>query len=88
MVVLLPDDEYLVSAAGDHPFHLHCFTDDWKTCKIWLDAYPACKVGLTSIVTQKRAHKVREVARNIPLDRLLLETDAPYMLPEAVRSPN
>ena len=65
--------------------HYHCFTGTWKAAEAWLRAYPASKIGLTGLVTFGHAKSVREVARKIPLDKLLLETDAPYFLPSGVR---
>ncbi len=48
---------------------------------MWLDRYPKCKMGLTAMVANPRAWQVHDVARKIPLDRLLLETDSPYFMP-------
>ena len=45
---------------------------------------PASKIGLTGLVTFDHAKSVHEVARHIPLDKLLLETDTPYFLPSGV----
>lgn len=74
-----------VGMPSGYPFHLHCFTGSWKTCQIWLDKFPGCKIGLTPLITVSSAYQVREVARQIPLNRLLLETDAPYFLPNKVK---
>ena len=43
--------------------------------------FPGSKIGLTGVVTYRDAKGVHDVAKRIPLDRLLLETDAPYFLP-------
>ena len=61
---------------------VHCFTGTPAECKAWLDwgAY----IGITGIVTYKNAHDVREDAKLVPADRLLVETDAPYLSPEPV----
>ena len=64
--------------------HYHCFTGTWKAAEAWLFAYPTSKIGLTGLVTFDHAKFVHEVARHIPLDKLLLETDAPYFLPSGV----
>ena len=64
--------------------HYHCFTGTWKAAEAWLSAYPASKIGLTGLVTFDHARSVHEVARHIPLEKLLLETDAPYFLPSGV----
>lgn len=65
----------------DYSIHLHCFTDSWEWAQKWLEAFPNLCIGLTNLVTFPSAEKVHEVAKNIPLKRLLLETDAPYFLP-------
>ena len=46
-----------------------------------MNLFPGSKIGLTGVVTFRDAKDVHEVAKRIPLDRLLLETDAPYFLP-------
>lgn len=61
----------------------HCFTGDWETAKKILDL--GFYIGISGIVTFKKATQVHEVAKNIPLDRLLLETDAPYLAPVPMR---
>ena len=42
-------------------------------------------VGFTGVVTFKNAKELKEVAKNIPLERLLIETDSPYLAPEPFR---
>jgi len=63
------------------PMHRHCFTGDWATASTWLDRYPKSKIGVTGLVTYPEAIEVHQVVGSIPLNRLLLETDAPYFLP-------
>ena len=46
-----------------------------------MEEYPNLKVGLTPLVTFKNAGNVQNVAVNLPLDRMLLETDSPYFYP-------
>ncbi|GIZ04665.1 putative deoxyribonuclease TATDN2 [Caerostris extrusa] len=67
----------------DYTIHLHCFTDTWENAKNWLDEFPNLFIGITNVVTFPSAESVHEVAQKIPLDRLLLETDAPYFVPRA-----
>ena len=66
------------------PIHRHCFTEDWEVAVSWLRLYPSSMLGLTGVVTYETAGAVHEVARRLPLQHLLLETDAPYMLPSGV----
>jgi len=65
----------------DFPMHRHCFNGNWKSAQRWLSMYPASKIGLTALVTFPKALHIHEVARRVPLSRLLLETDAPYFAP-------
>jgi TatD DNase family protein len=64
-------------------FVVHCFTGTPAECDAWLalGAY----IGITGIVTYKNATDVQDAARKVPADKLLLETDAPYLSPEPVR---
>ena len=73
-----------VGVAANHRIHRHCFTGSWEVADSWLQAYPGSKLGLTALVTFPHAREVQEVARRVPLCRLLLETDAPYFLPRQV----
>ena len=58
---------------------LHCFTEDWGMARQGLDL--GFYVSFSGIVTFKTAAQLREVARQVPLDRLLIETDSPYLAP-------
>lgn len=62
----------------------HCFTGTLPEAKEILDA--GYWISLTGVVTFKRSDELRDVARLIPIDRLMIETDAPYLSPEPVRS--
>lgn len=58
---------------------LHCFTEDWPTAAAALDM--GYYISLSGIVTFRNADSLRDVARRVPADRLLVETDAPYLAP-------
>lgn len=58
---------------------LHCFTETWEMAKAALDL--GFYISMSGIVTFKNASELREVAKKIPNDRLLIETDAPYLAP-------
>ncbi|MDR2365863.1 MAG: TatD family hydrolase, partial [Zoogloeaceae bacterium] len=58
---------------------LHCFSEDWNMAQKALAM--GFYISFSGIVTFKNAHAVQEVARRMPLDRLLVETDAPYLAP-------
>jgi TatD DNase family protein len=62
---------------------LHCFTETWEVARRALDL--GFHVSLSGIVSFKNAHVVQDVARRVPLDRLLVETDSPYLAPVPFR---
>lgn len=62
---------------------LHCFTEDWATAKAALDL--GFYISFSGIVTFANAHELREVATKVPLDRLLIETDSPWLAPVPFR---
>jgi TatD DNase family protein len=61
----------------------HCYSGDVRQAKIILDK--GWHISLTGVVTFKNAEITREVAKYVPLDRLMIETDAPYLSPEPMR---
>jgi TatD DNase family protein len=58
---------------------LHCFTGTWDLAQKAIDL--GFYVSMSGIVTFKNAADLQEVARKIPLERLLIETDAPFLAP-------
>jgi TatD DNase family protein len=58
---------------------LHCFTESWDMAKVALDL--GYYISFSGIITFKNAGELREVVKKVPLDRLLVETDSPYLAP-------
>lgn len=58
---------------------LHCFTESWEMAKQALDL--GFYISISGIVTFKNAVELQDVVRKLPLDRLLIETDSPYLAP-------
>lgn len=58
---------------------MHCFTESWEVAQGALDL--GFHISFSGIVTFKNARDLKEVARKVPLDRLLVETDSPYLAP-------
>ncbi len=58
---------------------MHCFTEDWEMAKQALDM--GFYIAFSGIVTFKNAQSIQQVAQKVPADRLLVETDAPYLAP-------
>ena len=61
----------------------HCFSGSYEMAKELVKR--GWYIGFTGVVTFKNARKAVETAANIPLDRILIETDCPYMAPEPFR---
>ena len=68
-------NQYAGSAAGV----LHCFTDTWSMAKKAIDE--GFYISISGIVTFRNASELRDVVKKIPLDRLMVETDSPYLAP-------
>lgn len=62
---------------------LHCFTEDWTMASAALEL--GYYISISGIVTFKNASALREVVKKIPLHRLLVETDSPYLAPVPYR---
>ncbi|MBW0454359.1 MAG: TatD family hydrolase [Candidatus Kinetoplastibacterium crithidii] len=62
---------------------MHCFTENWDAAKLAMDLN--FYISISGIVTFKNAKIVHEVAEKVPLDRILIETDSPYLSPEPYR---
>jgi len=58
---------------------MHCFTEDWGMAKQALDL--GFYISFSGIITFNSAADLREVAKNVPEDRILIETDSPYLAP-------
>lgn len=62
---------------------MHCFTESWEIAEAALAQ--GFHISLSGIVTFKNALALKDVAKRVPLDRLLVETDAPYLAPVPYR---
>jgi TatD DNase family protein len=71
------------SAKGAFPFVLHCYTSGPELARrgLALGGY----VSFSGIVTFKKSEALRDIAGEVPLDHILVETDAPYLAPEPMR---
>ena len=70
-------------AKGPFPGVIHCFTAWPELARAALDI--GFYISIAGIVTFKKAEELRAVVREVPLERLLVETDAPYLAPVPVR---
>ena len=69
--------------AGGAGGGFHCFTEDMAVAKAALDL--GFYISFSGIVTFKSAQAIRDVAAMVPMDRLLIETDSPYLAPVPYR---
>jgi len=69
--------------AGEAGGVMHCFTGSWEEACAAMDL--GFHISFSGIVTFKNAQALREVAKRVPLERLLIETDSPYLAPVPFR---
>jgi len=62
---------------------LHCFTEDWQMAQAAMDLN--FYISFSGIVTFKNALDIQDVAKRMPLNRMLIETDSPYLAPNPFR---
>jgi TatD DNase family protein len=62
---------------------MHCFTETWEVARAALDL--GFHISFSGIVTFGNARELKDVAARVPLDRLLIETDSPYLAPVPFR---
>ena len=65
------------------PALLHCFTGTLEEAKKVLDL--GWFISFSGIITFKKSELLREVVRYVPLERMLIETDSPYLAPQSKR---
>ncbi|MBF0431778.1 MAG: TatD family hydrolase [Fibrobacteria bacterium] len=65
--------------------HLHCYTSSTEMALQLLEKFPNLYIGFTGAITFNNTAEIQETVNKIPLDRLLLETDGPYMAPVPYR---
>jgi TatD DNase family protein len=81
-----PDDTLAIlreEGAGEAGGVMHCFTGDWEMARKAMDL--GFHISFSGIVTFKTAQGLMEVARRMPLNRMLVETDCPYLAPVPYR---
>lgn len=79
MIAILEEE----TTKGAFPFLLHCFSSGRRLAEVGvaLGGY----ISFSGILTFKRSEEIRDIARDVPHDRLLVETDAPYLAPQPYR---
>lgn len=67
------------SNLNEKPGVIHCFSGNWEIAQKYLEL--GFYISFSGIVTFNRAEELREAAKNVPFDRILVETDSPYLAP-------
>jgi TatD DNase family protein len=67
------------SRNSDHKGIIHCFSSDYEAALTFIDM--GFHISIPGIVTFKNADKLKEVAARVPVERMLVETDAPFLAP-------
>ncbi|XP_065829781.1 putative deoxyribonuclease TATDN2 [Oscarella lobularis] len=76
------------SLPRDWKIHLHCYTGSLGDAERFFRTFPNLYVGFTGVVTYDSAKVIRECVTSVPLERILLETDTPYMVPTSLKRNN
>ena len=80
-IAAILEDEH--ARGGPFRFVLHCFSSGRRLAEVGISL--GGMVSFSGILTFKRSDALRAIARDLPVDRLLVETDAPYLAPEPFR---
>eukprot|EP01106_Pelomyxa_sp_JSP_P009600 TRINITY_DN2603_c0_g1_i1.p1 TRINITY_DN2603_c0_g1~~TRINITY_DN2603_c0_g1_i1.p1 ORF type:complete len:295 (-),score=47.51 TRINITY_DN2603_c0_g1_i1:75-959(-) len=70
---------------SDYPIHLHCYTGGPAFARDMLTRFSNLSIGFTGVITFGSAGQIRDSVRVVPIERLLLETDGPFMAPNPFR---
>jgi len=71
--------------SGLTKFVIHCFSEDWEFAEKIFALSPDSKISFTGILTYPRSTIIQDVAKKSPLNRLMIETDAPFLIPERMK---
>jgi len=66
-------------------FVIHCFSEDWSFAQNIFSLSEEAKISFTGILTYPNSLAIQDVARNAPLEKIMIETDAPYLIPEQMK---
>ncbi len=64
---------------------MHCYSEDWEFAESLLELSEDIMFSFSGILTYKNSPLIQEAAKRLPLDRIMIETDAPFLSPQVVR---
>lgn len=64
---------------------MHCYSEDFSMAEDLMDFSDEIFFSFSGILTYQKSDELRHVARSLPLDRILIETDSPFLAPQVVR---
>jgi TatD DNase family protein len=82
------DDTYRIMTEivpADWKIHIHCFTSKLEFAKNLMAFFPNLVFGFTGVVTFGNAQDVQQVVQHVPIERIVLETDGPFLAPAPFR---
>lgn len=71
--------------SGLQKFVIHCFSENWDFAQSIFQISPEAKISFTGILTYEKSTEIQEVARKVPLEKMMIETDAPYLIPTQIK---
>ncbi len=72
-------------ASGIKRFVIHCFSEHREFAEDIFSISEEAKISFTGILTYQKSTQIHEVAKTCPLDKIMIETDAPYLIPETYK---
>ena len=66
---------------ANYAIHRHCFNGSVEEYQTWMKRFPGSVIGITNLIGYKGTQGLQNVVKNMALDHLVLETDAPYFVP-------
>lgn len=82
------EDTFAIMVANvpkEWKIHIHCFTSSLEFANKLMAHFPNLVIGFTGVITFGNAQDVQNVVANVPLERIVLETDGPYLAPAPFR---
>mgnify|MGYP000017111737 CR=1 FL=1 len=67
--------------SSKHPIHCHCFSGTSKEMRKWLSVFSEVVFGITGLLLQRDQRELAKAVREMPLQKIIVETDSPFLRP-------